>query len=308
MSRPTPPTIVLAALCLLLGSCSTTDDQTDASADEDFRPLGPASRAGDSIGKYLTDLSTSIRAWNEKTLTAADTKERRKQALLEINIRERVTNRHMDILAELETGPDANRVIAAAALGFSDDPADLSPLIAALDDPNEKVVSNALLGLGVLELPQTPLFRIGELMRYSPNPKTRWSAADCALTLIAAGADSDGILEPARAGLTDAEEPMVRTQSALILCLIGDTESIDALGNLLFDEIPLVSNSAAKSLTHLGKNNDEAIGDAARALLRAMEEGDRDLRLRVHPSLVKLSGHDYELDAELWKEWVERLP
>lgn len=304
-----PSVLCLALLALGSASCATTDDsKLDPSQDETYRPLGPGSRENDSIGKYLTDLSTSIRAWNEKTLTASTTDEIRKHSLLEINIRERVAMRHAGILGELENGPTSNRIIAAAALGFSGDPADVSPLLVALDDPVEKVVSNALLGLSNLESPETPMHHIGELMRYSTDSRTRWSAADCAVTLIAAGADPDGIVEAARAGLTDAEEPMVRTQSALIVGLIGDTTSIDALGNLLFDEIPIVARSAAKSLAFLGRNHKEFEGPAARALFRAMAEGDRTLRMIVYPSLVNLSQRDYDLDVEQWERWVKKLP
>ena len=303
-------TLLFAFLLFGFGSCASTasDKEIDPAEDETFRPLGPASRINDSMGKYLADLSSSIKAWNEKTLTAATTQERTKQSLLEINISERVHLRHAEILGELENGPERNRIIAAAALGFSGDSSDLSPLLAALDDRNPLVVSNALLGLGTLASPETPLHRVGELMRYSLHPKTRWSAADCALSLIASGANSDGILEPARAGLTDAEEPMVRAQSALILCLIADTDSIEALGNLLFDEVPIVSVSAAKSLAYIGTENPQFAAPAARALYRGMVEGERNLQLRVHPSMVKLSQKDYGLQLDEWAKWISKLP
>lgn len=305
-------TVVLSlALLLFVGAgCASTDADTkiDPEDDETFRPLGPASRMDDSIGKYLADLSTAISAWNAMTMAATTDKERRKQDLLEINIRERSRNRFTELLAELETGPEHNRIIAAAAIGFSREEAALSPLLAALDDPSDKVVGNALLGLGILGSPNTPLHEVGELMRFSPNSRTRWSAADCALSLIAAGAETEGIRDPARAGLTDAEEPVVRTQSALILALLGDTESVDALGVLLFDEVPLVSSSAAQALAYIGRKHPEAAGPAARALFTALSEGDRTLQLRVHPSMVQLSRRDFDLDLAEWEEWVRRLP
>ena len=304
------PIVCLAISICCAFSCSSTGENTqpDPATDETFRPLGPASRSDDSIGKYMADLSTSINAWMEKTLTASTGKERKKQSILETNIGERVCIRQAEIVEELETGSVKNRIIAAAALGFCGDPAVLSPLLTALDDPEEKVVGNALMGLGLLNSPGTPLHPIGELLRYSANPRTRWSAADCALSLIAGGADQSGIVEAARAGLTDAQEPMVRTQCALILALIGDTESIDALAVLLYDEYPLVSKSAAQSLAYIGTRQDKSAGAAARALVAALAEGDRDLRLRVHPSLARLSGRDYGLDVEEWQSWADKLP
>ncbi|MFT7486626.1 MAG: HEAT repeat protein [Candidatus Paceibacteria bacterium] len=309
LARSLAAASVILLLGFATGCASTENDHSIASTDDEtYRPMGPASRRDDSIGKYLADLSTSISAWNSKTIAASNDSDRRKQALLEINIRERARNRFGEILLQLETGPEHNRVIAAAAIGFAGQEEALSPLLAALDDTSDKVVGNALLGLGTLGSKETPLHKVGDLLRYSPNSRTRWSAADCALSLVAAGADPDGIKEAARSGLTDAEEPIVRTQSALILAFIGDTDSIEALGDLVFDEVPLVSSSAAQALAFLGRKHPEAAGPAARALYTALAEGKRDLQLRVHPSLVRLSRRDYDLDLKLWDEWVRRLP
>ena len=309
---PTSHSLLGATLLALslLASCATDGGGSSDVVDDSktFEALGLSSRSDDSTGKYLADLSTSMNAWMDKTMTATTRQERNKQGLLELNIRERVRNRQAEILTELETGPVKNRIIAAAAIGFSNDPAVLSPLLAALDDPNEKVVSNALLGLTVLGSPDTPLGRVAELMTYSTDPKTRWSASNCARTLVEAGADSAPVLSAARSGLTDVEEPMVRTQCALILARLKDVDSIDALALLLYDETPIVSVSAAKSLAYLGREVDTAKGDAARALVTAMAEGDRQLRLRVHPSLVELSHRNFELDIEEWQDWVARLP
>lgn len=302
------PALRLALLLLaLLGACSSTPNE-DPEEPLEFRTFGPDSRTEHSIGKYLADLSTSMNAWMEKTLNASTTQESQKQELLEINIRERVHIRQAEILAELEMGPTQNRVIAAAAIGFSNDLATLSPLLAALDDPNDKVVSNALLGLTMLDSPDTPLRRIGELIRFGADPKTRWSAANCARTLIQAGADGAPILDQIRAGLTDVEEPMVRSQCALAIALLGDVDSIDALGVLLFDSVPLVSRSAAEGLAYLGQTQDTHKGEAARTLIQALTEGERELRLRIHPSLVRLSRRDYGLDEEEWTKWGAKLP
>jgi hypothetical protein len=306
---PQPAAALLAALPLLtLGCASTPEGDIEVQPIEEYNPIGPATRDADSIGKYLGDLSTSIAAWNTMTLGAANDQERRKRSLLEINIRERVDKRHAEILTELETGPPRNRIIAAAALGFSSDPATLSPLVAALDDPEEQVVANALMGLGILASPDTPLGPVADILRGSPDPNARWSAADCALSVVTAGGDGAAVLDAARAGLTDPEEAMVRSQCAMILALAGDTDSVDALGELLFDETPLVSTAAARSLAYLGERHDEVNGEAARALFAAFSAGDRKLRERVRPALVKLSRRNFEDDLEEWKEWVDRLP
>jgi HEAT repeat protein len=306
-TRPRAWSTSLFALVLAtLGGCASTPDEVDAN--DPFRPLGPASRADDNIGKYLADLNTSITAWHGMAMTASTAKAQHKHHLLEINISERAVNRFSELLQELEAGPERNRVIAAAAIGFARDTTALSPLLAALNDPEDRVVNNALMSLGMLETKETPLFDIGDLLRYSPNPRIRWSAANAALELIGVGANSDGILEAARAGLTDAEEPIVRSQCAAIVALINDTDSIKALGALMFDDVPLVSRAAADATSYLGRHNARHMTAAATALYTALAEGDRELKLRVHPALVSLAKRNYDLDIELWEEWLQRLP
>ena len=57
-------------------------------------------------------------------------------------------------------------MIAAAALGFTRDPEVLSPLLDALEDPDPRLVGNALLGLTILEDPNTPTERIASILKY----------------------------------------------------------------------------------------------------------------------------------------------
>ncbi len=298
----------LTLLCLVcLGSCVTVEKDIPRPGDDEYKPLGPATRTNHSIGKYLADLNTSIAAWNAKSLTASSSVEIRKHDLLEVNIRERVKNRFDEILQQLETGPTRNRQIAAGAVGFAGDPRALSPLLAALKDPDERVVGNALVSIGLLAIKETPLHEVGNVLRNSTNSRTRWSAANAALELIAAGADPDGIIEPARFALTDVEEPAVRSQAALVLALVGDVESLDALGELIFDEVPLVSTAAAAAVSKLGRTDSHSTGKAARLLFAALEQGDRKLKLRVHPALVQLAGRNYDLNMDAWREWIDLL-
>ena len=103
-------------------------------------------------------------------------------------------------------------------------------------------------------------------------------------------------------------ETIVRALSAQILALVGDTDSIDALGSLLYDEIPLVSRAAAKALAYLGDKHERSKSKATRALFRALADGERELQLRVLPPLTRLSDRNYELDIEEWERWVKTLP
>jgi HEAT repeat protein len=301
----------LRALALLvlagLTSCVSSGKDIPRPGDEGYQPMGPATRKSHSIGKYLADLNTSIAAWNAKSLTASTSQEVRKHNLLEVNIRERVKNRFEEIMRELEAGPTRNRQIAAGAIGFAGDSRALSPLLGALKDADERVVGNALVSLGLLAIKETPMHEIGNVLRNSTNSRTRWSAANAALELIGAGADPNGIVEPARFALTDHEEPAVRSQAALVLALVEDVESLDALGELIFDDVPLVSTAAALAISKLGRKDPRSVGKAARLLYAGLEQGDRKLRLRVQPALVQLADRNYDLNLTAWKEWIDSL-
>lgn len=297
----------LPLLGLLVASCASSGAK---SSSREVQPYAsPAAAVGEevSIGKYLTDLSASINAWASKTWTASGNEDRRKQDLLELHIMERAHRRKMELIQELEAGPVRNRVIAAAALGFTREPDVLSPLLAALDDPERKVVANALLGLALLQSADTPPSRVCALLANHPDSRVRWSAAYCARSIVQVGVREECLTRSARLGLSD-EEPMVRSQCALLLAQLDDAESLDGIEALLYDDIPLVSAAASRSIRVLGQSLPQQKGRAARALARAMRDGDRKLRLRVLPDLVQLSGRDHQLDAAAWMNWAASLP
>lgn len=256
-----------------------------------------------SFGLYLAQLSTGIRAWTEKTWNAASSTDRKKQDMLELYLTGEAKKRQRELIETLETGPKQNRVIAAAALGFTREEDVLSPLLNALEDPEPDVVSNALLGLSLLQSPRTPLGRVSDILRYDPNERMRWSAAYALRVLIEAGARDKGALDAARAGLAD-EEPMVRSQCSLILALLSDAESIPSLTTLVYDEVPLVGSAAALALAHIGREVPGARRPAARALAQAMRDGDRALRVRLIAPLRKLSGQDFGMDVAAWSDWA----
>ena len=306
--RSVPPRSVTARLlpALLLAGCASTAEQ-DVPPPEVARPVSDRPLPDAELGKYLADLSNSITAWVQKTWSASTAEDERKQDLLELSIMERAHRRKADLVRELETGPVQNRIVAAAALGFTRDPAALSPLLAALHDPSDKVRNNALLGLTMLESTDTPPGEISEILATAPDSRLRWSAAYCLRTLAEAGVDDQAMRRAGRLALDDAE-PMVRAQAALLLAQLGDAESLQEMAALLYDPFPLVAAAATRGIATIGRRDPEQKGRAVRALVQAMDEGDRELRSRILPDLVQLSGHNYELDVARWKEWAAKLP
>lgn len=259
------------------------------------------------LGKFLTDIAASIQAWSHKTWAATSRTDLRKQNILEHHITQLARDRKEDLIYSLESGPQRNRVIAAAALGFTRDPEVLSPLLVALEDKDPRLVGNALLGLTILEHPDTPTERISSILHYDPDPQLRWGAAYCARTLAERGARSDDLTDAGRSGLLDSE-PVVRAQCCLLLAILADAESFDAMEGLLKDPIPLVVSAAIRSVGLLGERAPEVRGDCARALTRELNLDNRDMRARVRRSLVRLAGRDYGNETGRWSTWARRLP
>ncbi len=275
--------------------------------DIDPAVLNPGSAEEVPLGKFLADMSTSIQAWSHKTWAATSRVDLRKQNLLEHHITQEARKRKEELLYSLEAGPQRNRVIAAAALGFTRDPEALSPLLDALEDPDPRLVGNALLGLTILEDPNTPTERIASILQYDKDPKLRWSAAYCARTLVERGIHNEGLIEAGRAALLDSE-PVVRAQCCLLLAILADAESYEAMEALIRDPVPLVSAAAIGAVGMLGEKVPERRGDCARALARELSADSREQRARVRKSLVRLAGRDYGDNVDQWRIWAIRLP
>jgi HEAT repeat protein len=232
--------------------------------------------------------------------------EQRQLHLLEGQLRRDARLRLGEVIAELESGPPNNRAVAGVALGFAGVVEAQSPLLAALDDPDSKVVANALLGLGLLALPDTPLAQICYLMRRSPDPYTRNNAALALKYVLDAGGEDDCAAESAREAVLD-DLPGVRASAALILALTKDAEAMPLLGDLIYDDVPLVCQAAARALARLGREP-ELMGDAARTLVATLDRVDARHRPIVIRELERLARETFGEDTEEWRDWAYRLP
>lgn len=290
-----------------LGACASSGGERELAGAQPATPIGNTPLPDPSVGKFLADLSNSISEWTRMTWSETSAQDARRRDLLGTWIREQTLRRKDEVVRELETGPPQNRTVAAAALGFTRSPDVLPPLLAALHDRDDRVRNNALLGLTLLQSPDTPTAPICDLLADAADSKLRWSAAYCLRSLAEAGVDQPCMRRTGRMALGDGE-PMVRAQAALLLGHLGDVEAIPQISALLYDPFPLVSAAASRAIAGLGKYNPEHKGAAARALTQAMDDGNRDLRQRILPDLVALSGHNYALDVGRWKEWSARLP
>ncbi len=298
--------LALAPL-LVLAACagSPTDEGAADESARDYVPIVPEETS--PIGKFLADVDGSIRAWTNLTLTARTGEDRSKARELEAILHRETLRRIDELIAELEAGPPRNRQRAAAAVGFTHDARAQSPLLAALDDTNPDVVHNALLGLALLSLPDTPTERIVELLQVHSDPQTRSHAAYALRSIAEAGADAQALVDMGRLALLDTD-PGVRVQAALLVGLAGDGESVQRLADLARRDEPLVRSAAVEALVLIGKRNLPSKGACARALVDAWSEADGASRARLHQALARLAEENLGNDEERWQKWATNLP
>jgi len=300
---------IAISLCALAAGCAS-NNASKKPAEEGPKPIAQlveATNQPPSIGKFLADLDTQIRGWNNLYLSAQTAEDKRKTRMLEDNLSSLTHKRRTEIIEQLATGPLNNRVIAASALGFTRDREALSPLLAALDDSHEEVVGNALLGLLLLGQMDTPLEPICRLMQTSADDGVRRNAATCLAGLIGGGARADCVLPAARLGLVDPE-PGVRSQCCLILAALVDTTSLTALCDRLYDVTPLVAAAAARAVAHIGTESQTDKGTCARALAKAHADTKGTVQVQLRRALVELAGSDHGPKPEEWVAWATRLP
>jgi len=302
--RTTRP-LALFALGFLAACSSSAPREEPYKGPEEF--VEPPSPDAAPIGKFLADFDTTMRLWNNRMLTARNEGQRREARELESIMGVQSVRRFDELVVQLQTGPARNRQRAAAALGFSHAPAALSPLVGALDDPDADVVHNALLGLTLLGLPETPSEPVVALMTDSGDPETRSNAAYALRTFVEAGQDPTPYLGAVRASLNDASGG-VRVQCALLVGLAADGPSVEKLSDMLHASEPLVTHAAIEALKLIGLEDDPSKGEVARALVTRWRSADRNLAPRLRLAMAQLSGIDLGDEPAPWIEWAQKLP
>lgn len=310
--RVRPKFAIASALTIGLVACAGTRTKSSTS-EADHAPAHPiedivaSNNKPEPIGLLLSNLDLSMQRWNQLQLTGSTAQDHEKARKLELWIAGEAHRRRSEIVEQLEGGPRQNRIVSAMALGFTRDVEAQSPLLAALNDVDAEVVSNACLGLWLLERSDTPLERLCELVRTHSEPSARSNAALCLAMLTGRGATSPCALEAARLGLLDTE-PSVRGHCALVLGNLLDKESLVSLGDHLADPVPLVAASSATAIMHIGKEVPSERGRAARLLVKALDSTRGVVRDEIHIRLVRLAGTDHGKDPKDWMEWALRLP
>lgn len=310
--------VLIAGLCLWLAGCASTPTESSPAAEAAAqskstapeRPIAEiveATNTPQPIGMLLVTLDQEITAWNNLFLMAQTEVERSKARNLEKTIMTTAYNRRAELIEQLESGPPNNRIVAAAALGFTRDPSVQSPLLAALDDQHPEVVSSALLGLWLLGSVDTPLDRIASRLTAGETEDVRTNAALCLSTLVRAGARAPSAQPALRIGMLD-RAVTVRAHCALALAELGDTESFQAIADMLNEDTTLSIAAGARAIAFMATQDIKLRGKAARALVGAWMRAEEPAKTSLFRSMVELSGTNYGDDEEEWSKWASRLP
>lgn len=313
-------------LCLLLAAafaagCASSGEQDSGKQPVPIKAWSPGMLDIDKApGILLLEIDLSLKAWNKLFLTAKDQSDAQKARALEESLAYQATRHQGLLIDQLESGPPKNRQVAALALGFSRDvslPSDantpgvtervdpLGALLAALQDPEALVAANAAFAIGILARSETPTGGLVEMLERSPEPKGRTNAAWALYKVLAAGADSAGVVAPARRGLTDTE-PAVRATCCLILAQVMDLESIEDMALVLYDDENHPAVAASRALAYMGSRDEHARGPCARALTRCLPRVRNLVRRRVLAVLQRLAKANYPDDEE-WIKWAHGL-
>lgn len=258
-------------------------------------------------GAVLADIDGQIKRWNEMLLSS-QAGDQRKRRRIEEHLRLLARN-HFELLEdEVVDGIERHRAIAAAALGFAADRRATGLLMVAIDDASADVVDAALMGLGLLADPETPMEPLARKLERAPEGWTRNNAAFAVKRLLEAGAPSEPVQASLRLALLDQWDS-VRAQAAAALMVVGESTDIVPLRDALYDPAAMVTIAAAKAIRRIGENDDLARGEAARALFDAWQEREgRGVRTALHTEMALLANRNFGDETEQWREWAYGLP
>ncbi len=255
------------------------------------------------IGITMASLDRQIRAWSNIELKGGDDSTLAAQRRIAQKIGNDTAKKFSIVEQQLQSGPLYNRQVAAMALGFTENPRALPPLLLALGDLEPAVVANAALGLSRLSMSETDLTPLLTKIDMEQPTRVRVNASLAIKNVIKAGNKGEGAARQLRRGLLD-EEAGVRVHCALALAHLNDAESVADLVLLLNDPVPLVGKVAAASIVTIGSQDLHAKGPAARGLAMALQDAKGDQARLLIESLQFLSERNYGDDKTEWLQWA----
>ena len=151
------------------------------------------------IGITMASLDRQIRAWSNIELKGGDDSTLAAQRRIAQKIGNDTAKKFSIVEQQLQSGPLYNRQVAAMALGFTENPRALPPLLLALGDLEPAVVANAALGLSRLSMSETDLTPLLTKIDMEQPTRVRVNASLAIKNVITAGNKGEGAA-PERSG------------------------------------------------------------------------------------------------------------
>ncbi|MHC4516306.1 MAG: HEAT repeat domain-containing protein [Planctomycetota bacterium] len=313
----------LVPLVLLLTACATTEPQKgefDLAYEKEQQAKRDRLRmqrlVPKAIGEVLLDLNTLLWDYFEARKAPGNARVESHIVVVRKALRQTVAvNFARIVIAAEDPEYGSNRAVALAALGFAERREQraqaLTPLLNGLNSPEQKLVSNACLGLGELKDSRTPPTILADLLLDTTKDKTTRLNACWALTQLHegySGAESKQLLavwlrilrKPDQEKLVDPEilTPVVRG-----LGLFRNPDHARVVEPFTTHPIPSVRRNAAIALGRMGNQKSHTV------LLRMLgpAEKNANVRLAARKALQALAGNiDGGYDVQKWKRLFAR--
>lgn len=246
--------------------------------------------AGDDL-EYLVALDDRIREWN----AAHEKFDFREEQRLSGDLK-RAVDQRMDFLVHVLASHDLEgRLVAASALGFSGDRRAVEPLLAACNDENLEVRTNAYFAIGILGSHETPIdpLLIG---LHDQNSVVREAASFAIAGTVSLGDD--------------------RGSYASLIEALGDEDwrvanhSVRALGIIQKKEcVPVLIQRGLRSGAYLVRLNSAAALAAIRSpeaiepLIDTLKDDQPQVQKMATFALEKITGESFGNDEPKWRDW-----
>ena len=306
----------LICLCSLVAACfgctsgpsAVADPSIEAEALERRRLAAETEARLGAPERLLTDFDKTLDKYAQYRLSGGPTRNDALAEKIGAFLHEQAAE-HFDVLVHEANSVEypRNRAIAVAALGFSGRIEALDPILNAVRDEHDEVVTNAMLGLAILRDPRTPPEVIAGVIE-SPEyvATTRAGAAWALFEIQQVVVDQTPILaiwQRVLDGPIDEDPASVVVSALRGVGYARDPARADALLRYVSHPVPLVRTAAAIALGRAG--NDDAV--AALIALIGTGETNENVKLAARKALQALAGGvDRGYDVRAWKRVFDR--
>lgn len=242
---------------------------------------------------FFAELDQKLRLWRE----AKNKNVHEVIQPTELALKEMVRGNFSQLVTACREGQPGERAIASMALGFSNDSRALTPLLDLLADPDPNLRYNALVAIGNIHDPETPVDPILPAIE-DTDPMVRAGAAYCLGGIVPPMTDKGALIPLLKA--TQDPDTRVRANAVATLGYMGNHMATKTIvSNSLFDEHWIVRYNACAAL---GRMKDQR---AVVPLIEKLDDENQDVRIMAEEALRQITDQDYGRNKSAWRAWAD---